>query len=165
MDKVVLIIGGNLGDRLELIREANRLLMLYFGIPKCASSIFETAAWGGKSVGDYLNQVLIFETIQSPDNVLDIIIKIEEKMGRQRDQKWGDRTMDIDILYFGNKIIRKPNLNIPHPYIQERRFVLVPLNEILPDFSHPLLAKTHRELLESCTDISIVDVFEKLNPE
>lgn len=165
MDKVVLIIGGNLGNRLELIKEANRSLMLHFGIPKCSSSIFETAAWGGKSVGNYLNQVLIFETSQSPDAVLDAILRIEEKMGRQRDLKWGDRTMDIDILYFGNKIIRKPKLIIPHPYIQERRFVLEPLNEILPDFSHPLLAKTHRELMELCTDTSRVDVFEKLNPE
>ena len=165
MDKVVLIIGGNLGDRRELIKEANRLLVLHFGIPKISSSIFETEAWGGKSAGNYLNQVLIFETAQSPENIMAIILDIEKEMGRQRDLKWGDRTMDIDILYFGNKIISKPNLVIPHPFIQERRFVLVPLNETIPDFSHPILAKTHRELLESCSDTSRVVVFEKQNPE
>lgn len=165
MDKVVLIIGGNLGDRRELIREANRLLILKFGIPKVTSSIFETAAWGGKSFGKYLNQVLIFETDQSPENVMAAIQDIEEKMGRKRGLKWGDRTMDIDILYFGNKIIRKPMLTIPHPHIQERRFVLEPLNEVMPDFLHPLFATTQRELLEKCLDDSEVYVFENKNPE
>lgn len=165
MDKVVLIIGGNLGDRLALIKEANKLLILHFGIPKLSSSIFETAAWGGKSVGNYLNQVLIFETSESPENILKIIFQIEEKMGRTRDNKWGDRLMDIDILYFGNKIINNSDLIIPHPYIQDRRFVLEPLNEIIPDFSHPLLAKKQNELLELCKDFSQVVVFEKRNPE
>ncbi|WP_373496144.1 2-amino-4-hydroxy-6-hydroxymethyldihydropteridine diphosphokinase [Aquiflexum sp.] len=165
MDKVVLIIGGNLGDRRALIGEANKLLMLQFGIPKLSSSIYETTAWGGKSVGNYLNQILIFETTQSPENLLTTIQAIEDKMGRNRDLKWGDRTMDIDILYFGNKIIRTSSLIIPHPYIEERRFVLEPLKEVIPEFLHPLLAKSQQELLELCSDPCKVVVFEKRNPE
>lgn len=164
MDKVVLIIGGNLGNRRALIDEAIKMLILYFGVPDASSSIFETAAWGGKSVGNYLNQVLIFKTADSPENVMNRILEIEVNMGRKRDVKWGDRLMDIDILYFGNKIIKHPDLVIPHPYIQERRFVLEPLNEIIPDFLHPLFAKSQQELLESCTDNSEVVVFEKRNP-
>lgn len=165
MDKVVLIIGGNLGDRRKLIEDANRFLMLHFGIPKLTSSIFETGAWGGKSVGNYLNQILIFETTESPEKVLTKILHIEEKMGRKRDIKWGNRLMDIDILYFGDKIIKSPSLVIPHPYIQVRRFVLEPLNEIIPEFFHPVLGKKQNELLELCTDTSDVFVFEKRNPE
>ncbi|WP_373521964.1 2-amino-4-hydroxy-6-hydroxymethyldihydropteridine diphosphokinase [Aquiflexum sp.] len=165
MDKVVLIIGGNLGDRKTLIVETNKLLVLHFGIPKLSSSIYETAAWGGLSQGNYLNQVLIFETTESPVNVLTKILGVEDKMGRKRDIKWGDRIMDIDILYFGNKIVKSPSLIIPHPYIEKRRFVLEPLNEIIPDFLHPLLGKSQKELLELCLDTSEVVVFEKPNPE
>lgn len=165
MDKVVFIIGGNLGDRRVLIEEAKRFLVLQFGESKLTSSIFETAAWGGKSFGKYLNQVLIFETKESPETILTKILGIEEKMGRKREVKWGDRIMDIDILYFGNKIIQSPSLTIPHPFIQERRFVLEPLNEIIPEFPHPVLAKKQKELLELCSDTSEVVVFEKRNPE
>jgi 2-amino-4-hydroxy-6-hydroxymethyldihydropteridine diphosphokinase len=165
MDKVVFIIGGNLGDRRSLIKAAKRFLVLHFGAPKQSSSIFETTAWGGKSHGKYLNQVLIFETMESPETILAKILGIEEKMGRKREVKWGDRIMDIDILYFGDKIIQSPSLIIPHPFIQERRFVLEPLNEIIPDFIHPVLAKKQKELLDLCPDNSEVVVFEKINPE
>ena len=161
MDQVVFILGGNLGDKLGLIESATELLISHFGPVVLASSIFETAAWGGKSQGNYLNQVLVFQTSFFPEKILDIILEIELKMGRKREEKWGDRTMDIDILYFGNEILNTDRLNIPHLYIQDRRFVLEPLVEILPDFVHPNLNQTNKELLEQCLDISNVRIFEK----
>ena len=82
-------------------------------------------------------------------------------MGRIRGEKWGDRTMDIDILYFGNEKFQSERLTIPHPFLQERRFVLEPLAEILPDFIHPILNKSNRELLENCLDKSSVKIYVK----
>lgn len=158
MEKVVLILGGNLGNRLALIEEATFLLSQIFGNPQVFSSIYETEAWGGLSSGNYLNQVLVYETNEKPEFILNSILNIEDKMGRQRKVKWGDRNMDIDILYYGTKSVDKEDLTIPHPFIQERRFVLAPLNEILPDFVHPILFKSHSELLDNCKDESKVSI-------
>jgi 2-amino-4-hydroxy-6-hydroxymethyldihydropteridine diphosphokinase len=159
MEKVVLIVGGNLGNRLALIEEANFLLSQIFGNPQAFSSIYETEAWGGLSSFNYLNQVLVYETNEKPQFILNSIMNIEQKMGRQRKVKWGDRNMDIDILYYGSKLINKEDLTIPHPFIQDRRFVLVPLNDVLPDFVHPILFKSHSELLDLCKDQSQVSVY------
>jgi 2-amino-4-hydroxy-6-hydroxymethyldihydropteridine diphosphokinase len=158
MNQVVFILGGNLGDRLRLIEGSVELMVSHFGPITRKSSIFETGAWGGKSSGNYLNQVLVFNTSFFPEEILDIILEIELKMGRTRGDKWGDRTMDIDILYFGNEKFQSERLTIPHPFLQERRFVLEPLAEILPDFVHPVLNKTNRELLAQCPDNSSVQV-------
>ncbi|MCH6200227.1 2-amino-4-hydroxy-6-hydroxymethyldihydropteridine diphosphokinase [Aquiflexum sp. LQ15W] len=160
MNQVVFILGGNLGDRLRLIEGSVDLMVSHFGSIIRKSSIFETAAWGGKSNGNYLNQVLVFNTSFFPEEILDVILEIELKMGRTRGEKWGDRTMDIDILYFGNEKFQSERLTIPHPFLQERRFVLKPLAEILPDFVHPVLYKTHQELLENCLDKSSVMRFK-----
>jgi 2-amino-4-hydroxy-6-hydroxymethyldihydropteridine diphosphokinase len=160
MNQVVFILGGNLGDRLRLIEGSVDLLVSHFGPIILKSSIFETAAWGGKSNGNYLNQVLVFNTSFFPEEILDVILEIELKMGRTRGEKWGDRTMDIDILYFGNEKFHSERLTIPHPFLQERRFVLEPLAEILPDFVHPLLNKTNQELLENCLDKSSVKIYK-----
>ena len=159
MNQVVFILGGNLGDRLRLIEESVELMVSHFGSNTGKSSIFETAAWGGKSNGNYLNQVLVFNTSFFPEEILEVILEIELKMGRTRGEKWGDRTMDIDILYFGNEKFHSERLTIPHPFLQERRFVLEPLAEILPDLVHPVLSKTNRELLQNCLDKSSVKIF------
>ncbi|MCS4436500.1 2-amino-4-hydroxy-6-hydroxymethyldihydropteridine diphosphokinase [Aquiflexum gelatinilyticum] len=159
MNQVVFILGGNLGDRLRLIEGSVELMVSHFGPITRQSSIFETAAWGGKSNGNYLNQVLVFNTSFFPEEILDVILEIELKMGRTRGEKWGDRTMDIDILYFGNEKFQSERLTIPHPFLQERRFVLEPLAEILPDFIHPILNKSNRELLENCLDKSSVKIY------
>lgn len=159
MNQVVFILGGNLGDRLGLIGSAAELLESTFGPVLLKSSIFETEAWGGKSNGNYLNQVIVFNTSFFPEEILDLILEIELKMGRKREGKWGDRTMDIDILYFGNEKFQSERLTIPHPFLQERRFVLEPLAEILPDFVHPILNKANQELLENCLDKSSVKIY------
>ncbi len=164
MEKVVLIVGGNLGNRFALIEEATFLLSKIFGNPLVFSCIYETEAWGGMSSGNYLNQILIYETNEKPEFILKSILSIENQLGRQRKVKWGDRNMDIDILYYGSKLINKEDLIIPHPFIQERRFVLVPLNDVLPDFVHPILFKPHSELLDLCKDQSKVSVYCNENP-
>lgn len=155
----VLSLGGNQGDREELLSKAihevskeNRVLKI--------SSIYLTEAWGSVAFGDFLNQVILIQTELVPYKLLEFAQKIELKLGRKRNQHWGNRTMDIDILYFEDQIISSKDLTLPHPYIQDRRFVLVPLEEIMPDFVHPKLGKTHKELLDSCTDQSKVRLFD-----
>ncbi|MFD2033354.1 2-amino-4-hydroxy-6-hydroxymethyldihydropteridine diphosphokinase [Belliella marina] len=160
MKQVILIIGGNRGDRKALISEAKSMLEQSLGKVKVASSIYETQAWGEQSEGDYLNQVLSFDTSLEADQVLDIALGIEDKLGREREIKWGNRTMDIDILYYADEIIEKAQLKVPHPYLSKRRFVLVPLVEVIPDFVHPQFHVTNRELLEKCGDDSKVLRFE-----
>lgn len=156
MEKVVFVIGGNLGNRVELIEQANKMLRENFSTPLLSSSVFETAAWGNLSEGDYLNQVLVFQTDLDAEVVLIIIQDIENQLGRKREEKWGNRTMDIDILYFGQQVIQNQNLIIPHPFISRRRFVLEPLVEILPNFIHPVLKVSNSKMLETCTDTSSV---------
>lgn len=164
MEKLILIVGGNLGDRLALIQNARMQLDKIFGVSIRSSSIFETEAWGGMSTGNYLNQVLVFQTDQKPRQILNAIWEIESSCGRERLEKWGDRTMDIDILYFGENIIQEPGLIIPHPHISKRKFVLEPLVEVIPDFIHPILGKNQVQLLEACDDHSKVIKYQK-SPE
>ncbi|GGF30380.1 2-amino-4-hydroxy-6-hydroxymethyldihydropteridine diphosphokinase [Echinicola rosea] len=156
MHQIVLLIGGNLGDRKKLIQEAVERLSSKFKVVG-ASSVYETAAWGGHSSGRYLNQALVMETALSAEEVLNITQSVENVLGRQRLQKWGDRTMDIDIIYFGEEVIDTDRLKVPHPLMAERRFVLTPLAEIMPDFVHPVLNKTNQALLESCQDPGLVE--------
>ena len=116
------------------------------------SSVYETAAWGIEDQPDFLNRVLVVETALTPQQILETIRDIETRLSRQRSVKWGQRTLDIDILFYNDEIIETKELHIPHPHLQERRFTLEPLNEIEPELRHPLLRKTIRELLEECSD-------------
>ncbi|KEO74675.1 2-amino-4-hydroxy-6-hydroxymethyldihydropteridine diphosphokinase [Anditalea andensis] len=158
MKNVVLLIGGNLGDRLSLIEEAENLLGKLFVIVQ-RSQIYETTAWGGESEGDYLNRILIIKTEMKPETVLRYTQDIEDILERTRSRKWGNRTMDIDILYIDGEVINTPLLAVPHPLIQERKFALVPLAELLPDFKHPLFGKSSRQLLDECKDMGEVNVY------
>lgn len=159
MDTLVLIIGGNLGNRQQNMLEAQQKLIKVFGNPLIKSRVYETGAWGGKSSGNYLNQVLAFEVELNPQAILRSIQQIENDMGRTREVKWGDRIMDIDVLFLSDKVIKGANLQIPHPYIQDRRFVLKPLTDTLPDFIHPILNKSMKELLKDCLDDSKVQIY------
>lgn len=161
MHQAVLLIGGNLGDREQLINHAHRLLSAT-GEILCESSLYETQAWGGASEGSYLNQALIIKTALSPLELLEVSQGIESQLGRTRDVHWGDRTMDIDIIYVDDLIYQDDNLTIPHPRMAERNFVLVPLTEILPDFIHPVFQVSHRTLLKRSVDNSKV---ERYRPE
>ncbi len=157
--KVVLILGGNRGDREELINLAVKYISEKNHFVS-GSAIYETQAWGNVAKGNFLNQVIQIETSVSPQKLLEQTQEIEDKLGRKRTEIWGDRTMDIDILYFGDEVIRTPNLTIPHQLMHDRRFVLVPLVDILPDMIHPIFGKSNRILLEECTDPCEVVVFK-----
>lgn len=123
------------------------------------SSVYETAPWGKSDQPNYLNQGVQIETNFEPTELLSRCLKIEGQLGRVRDEKWGARLIDIDIIYFDNQIMNSKNLIIPHPRMAERKFVLEPLTEISPDFIHPLLKKTNKELLTDCKDQLSIKVF------
>ena len=160
MHQVVLGLGGNRGDKLALLNKASQLLAQKMDLEK-ASSIYHTAAWGGNSHGAYLNQVLVLRTSMKAEECLNFIQQIENQLGRKRGVKWGDRTMDIDILYFDNEIINTERLKVPHPHLTSRNFVLVPLAEVLPEFIHPQFGKSSLELMQKCEDKLKVKVWQK----
>lgn len=110
------------------------------------SSLYETKPWGLKAQPDFINMVVCAETGISPEELLKKLKFIEKKMGRKESKRWGPRLIDIDILFYDDLVIDSPELKIPHPYIKEREFVLLPLSEIEPEFVHPVLKKTVREL-------------------
>ena len=157
--EVVLLLGTNLGSRENNLQLAISLLTGLVGNLIKQSSIYETAAWGLENQPNFLNQIIILSTSQSPKFLMKTILKIEKKMGRERLVKMGPRIIDIDILFYENRIINKPSLTIPHPRIQFRRFVLEPLNELQPNYVHPILNKSVKDLLIACTDTLNVKKF------
>ena len=152
MGKVYLLLGGNLGDRKMLIANAEDELRKQIGDIVLKSSLYETKAWGKEQQPNFLNKALGINTKLNAFEILKIIQNIEVKLGRKRVEHWGSRTMDIDILFYENEIIDTEDLKIPHPLINIRKFVLSPLLEIIPDFIHPGLKKSVKELYLICED-------------
>ena len=150
---VVLLIGGNMGDRLHYLTDAIYQLNVHFTLIK-KSKVYETEAWGGNSSGNFLNQALLMETDSDAHQVLETVQEIEHKLERKRERRWGNRTMDIDIIYFDDDVLESPILQIPHPLLQERKFVLFPLSEIIPDYIHPIFKLSQLELLDRVKDAS-----------
>ncbi len=161
--EVVLGIGGNKGDRAAYLKKAIEALSMQVTLV-ASSQIYETEVWGGVATnGNFLNQVICIQTDLEPISLLKLIQKIELDLGRTREQHWGDRTIDIDILYFGSEVWNTPTLSIPHPYLAQRTFVLLPLVEILPTKIHPVFGKTSLELLAECTDQGQISVWKEAN--
>ncbi|MBS1919062.1 MAG: 2-amino-4-hydroxy-6-hydroxymethyldihydropteridine diphosphokinase [Bacteroidetes bacterium] len=152
MNSAYLLSGTNLGDRLENIKTAAQLISEHCGTITTHSSVYETAAWGKTDQPSFLNQALKLSTTLNAKQLIRRLLKIEQQMGRIRHEKYGPRKIDIDILFFNDEIYNLPFLKIPHPELQNRRFVLVPLSEIVPAFIHPILKKTVIELLKDCPD-------------
>ncbi|MDH5398219.1 MAG: 2-amino-4-hydroxy-6-hydroxymethyldihydropteridine diphosphokinase [Cyclobacteriaceae bacterium] len=149
---IYLLLGTNLGDRKKNIELAHHHLNKN-GISRVKSSLlYQTAPWGRDDQPPYLNQVIEVKTVMNPEKLLSIILEIEERMGRVRIEKWGNRTIDIDILLYGDQVIDKPHLKVPHPEMVGRRFTLQPLAEIAPNMLHPVIGDTIRKLLEKCPD-------------
>lgn len=146
---LLLVIGGNLGDKLQNIYITCELLAKKLGKILKKSPIYHTKAWGVTDQPDFLNQALCVETDFSPFKCLEICQEIETKfLKREKKRFWGERTMDIDIIYYENWQILTQNLIIPHPYRSQRKFVLEPLNDICPDFVDVVLGKKISELYE-----------------
>jgi 2-amino-4-hydroxy-6-hydroxymethyldihydropteridine diphosphokinase len=148
----VLSLGSNVGDKLKFLSLSKTLICKKIGPILLSSSIYETEPWGVDNQDTYLNQVISVQTNLSPYELLDNIHEIEKDLGRIREIHYGPRTIDIDILYYGTNILNTETLKIPHPDIQKRRFILVPLSEISPQMCHPLLKKTNQELLDIVKD-------------
>lgn len=163
MCKVYLLLGGNLGDRENNISVALKYLEKEVGIISQKSSIYETKAWGLHQQPDFLNLAVGIKTDIKPLEVLLKINEIEDLLGRRRKEKWGARTMDIDILFYDDIIIHTKELTIPHPLIADRMFVLKPLNEIVSNLKHPILNQTINQLLKNCLDSLSVNQYIKSN--
>lgn len=159
MSEAFLLTGGNIGDRPNYLSLAKKEIEKRCGKILQESSIYETAAWGKEDQEAFLNQVLRIETALSSKELLHTILKIEEDLGRTRDLKYGPRIIDIDILFFNDEVIDSHGLKLPHPQMQNRRFVLVPLNEIAPQKIHPVIKKTVSQLLSDCPDPLAVNKF------
>jgi len=156
---VYLLLGSNLGDRVQVLQSAVEMIQNEIGNIIQASSIYETAPWGVLDQPSFLNQVLAVSTALEPEEILRLVLGMEHELGRVRYERWGARVIDIDILFFQNLIADTARLTIPHPRLHERRFTLVPLAEIAPDFIHPVLQTTVAMLLETCQDNSNVNVY------
>lgn len=146
--KVYISFGSNIGDREQQINEAlNKLQQVCDTELVTVSSLYETAPVGGVIQDDFLNGAAIVETSLTPIDFLNEIQRIELELGRERKVHWGPRTIDLDVLLMDDYIIEHERLNVPHPYMHERSFVLIPLAEIAPEAVHPILNKSINELV------------------
>ncbi len=149
---IYLLLGSNVGDKRQYLADARQLIAANIGQVVKFSNYYESAAWGNNNQDSFLNVALEVCSELSPMQLLDACKSIESKLGRRLRERWGPREIDVDILYYSNEKIDLPTLIVPHPEISGRRFTLEPLVEIAPEFLHPILHKTNRELLSDCSD-------------
>jgi len=151
-------IGSNLGNRKLNLQKAVFLMDKKLGAITALSPIYNTPAWGFEAE-DFLNACIKLETDKTPEACLAVLMQIEKGMGRERTKASGyvSRTIDLDIVYYGSQVIHHETLTVPHPRMEDRRFVLKPLADIAPQFYHPILKKDSRNLLQQCRDKSKPD--------
>jgi 2-amino-4-hydroxy-6-hydroxymethyldihydropteridine diphosphokinase len=151
MATVFIGLGTNLGERERNLAEARRLLGSSVRLT-AESTVIETEPWGYQDQADFLNQVVTGETDLTPEDLLKELKSIENRMGRAPSFRYGPRLIDLDLLYYDDLVQDQPDLTIPHPHLHLREFVLRPLAEVDPDWVHPVLKQTHRELLLALED-------------
>ncbi|RTL52085.1 MAG: 2-amino-4-hydroxy-6-hydroxymethyldihydropteridine diphosphokinase [Sphingobacteriales bacterium] len=155
-----ILLGSNLGNRIAFIHAAINEIEKQCGQLIAASSIYETEAWGVEQQPPYLNQVIAITTSLLPEQLMQTLLDIELQLGRKRTKRFAERTIDLDILLINNLIIYTSLLTVPHPAMQQRKFVLLPLQEIAPQIIHPLTQLSITEMLQACTDTLRVEKIE-----
>ena len=152
MPSVYLLLGSNEGNSSALLESAYEEISKEIGAISQSSSIYRTEAWGKTDQNDFLNQAICIKTRKWPKTVLKLCLDIEKRLGRIRIGKWDPRTIDIDILFYGNKVINTDQLVVPHPQFEYRNFAIIPMMEIAPDFEHPVNEKSIEDLYKECED-------------
>lgn len=164
-----ILLGSNIGNREKLLNDAIVMIELRCGKVILKSSLYESEPWGFNAEQNFINQAICIETDLSAHDLLKELLDIELKLGRKRstdttnisnDKVYESRPIDLDIIYYGNMINNDEVLELPHPRMHLRKFVLYPLCEIAPDYIHPILNKTNRELRDICRDFSEVKLYE-----
>ena len=157
MEKVYLCLGGNIGDTRNYLQNAVAMIGRRIGRIVSQSAIYQSEPWGFNAEQMFLNQVVVAETELEPHAVLELCLQIEAELGRTRSGNgYEPRTIDIDIVFFGNRIIDQPDLQVPHPLMHRRNFVLRPLCDVAADFVHPVFGLTVKQLAAICDDKAVV---------
>ncbi len=157
-----LLLGSNLGDKLRYLNLAKEFINEYLGEIVVSSPIYYTQAWGNENQDTFINLALEVNNVNlEPHIILKTIKDIENKIGRTKNEKWGAREIDIDILYYGSLVFKSESLEIPHKYISDRKFALYPMVAIAPDFIHPVYLCNQTDLLLQCIDtLEVKEYFE-----
>lgn len=157
MQQIFLGLGANIGDAKATLLTVIDVISERFETDVEVSHFYKSAAWGKTDQDDFINCCVGFRTNHSAIKTLEMCQAIENEYGRQRHEHWGPRTIDIDILFYGNEIIQTEQLDIPHPYIQDRSFVLLPLNDIASECIHPRFNRKVHDLLNECKDKTVIE--------
>ena len=168
MECCYILFGSNMGDKEDLFAQACLLINNRCGRVVQVSAAYESEPWGFEAEEWFLNRVIVVETEKGPEEVLQQLLDIERGLGRIRHpeiQGYTSRTADLDLLYFGQRVINTDTLTVPHPRLHLRRFALVPMCEVAPEWMHPVFGLTQQELLQQCPDECIVRVMEMKNNE
>ncbi len=162
MQTIYIGIGGNIGRRERFIAAAVQLIATEIGRVAAESQLYKTAPWGMDDADDFLNAVVEVHTDLDADTVMMTCLRIEHRLGRKRSilGKYTSRTIDLDLLFYGQEVIRVSSLTVPHPQLENRRFVLQPLAEIAPAFTHPILKRSMRDLLNDCADETKIELWQ-----
>lgn len=163
VESTYIILGSNIGKKEETIEAAIVDIERYIGQVNKQSSFYKTSPWGFDSDSYFLNKVICINTKLTPRNMMQQLLNIEDKLGRVRDvnsKGYTSRTIDLDVLFIGDAIVKEDIITVPHPRIESRKFVLTPMHEIAPNFIHPVSNKSISELLYLCKDNGFV---EKIN--
>ncbi len=158
MTQAAIALGSNIGDRLGTMRQAVMLLEERSLRISASSDVFETPPWGMENQPRFLNACVLAETDILPRALLELLLNIESDLGRIRRYKWGPREIDLDLLFYDDQVFNESGLVLPHPQMHRRAFVLVPLLQIAPDWRHPVLGKSIRELAGSMDASSIIRI-------
>jgi len=159
METCFVLFGSNMGDKNQIFVQACLLINNRCGRIVAQSRAYESEPWGFEADEWFLNRVIVVETELEPEAMLQNLLEIEKELGRVRHPEakgYASRTADLDLLYFGDRIVHSMTLTLPHPRLHLRRFALIPMCEVAPDFVHPVFHLNQKELLEKCPDTCIV---------